>query len=178
MEVSVRSVLVNALNVKLITRNCISSSGEFPLRYLWPGGCLYRSKNCLVCYMWSQLVCVLFVGFTFTSDVFLSVGRLFETFVWDHRRCAPMMLCLFAARFARRPERLFTFCKSREGFCWLTAGWECVVCVLAELPLKDLEQSNPLPCLRTRIKKHKQKRGLIHLLVAATLSSFLQQGST
>ena len=53
---------------------------------------------------------------------FLSVGRLFETFVWDHRRCAPMMLCLFAARFARRPERLFTFCKSREGFCWLTAG--------------------------------------------------------
>lgn len=66
-------------------------------------------------------VCVLFVGLTSTSDVFQSVGRLFETFVWDHRRCAPMMLCLFAARFARRPERLFTFCKSREGFCWLTA---------------------------------------------------------
>jgi len=58
-------------------------------------------------------VCVLFAGFTSTSDVFQSVGRLFETFVWDHRRCAPMMLCLFAARFARRPERLFTFCKSR-----------------------------------------------------------------
>ena len=69
----------------------------------------------LVCllHMISVGVCVLFVGFTSTSDVFQSVGRLFETFMWDHRRCAPMMLCLFAARFARRPERLFTFCKSR-----------------------------------------------------------------
>ena len=77
-----------------------------------PGGCLYWFKCCLL-HVISVGVCVLFVGFTFTSDVFLSVGRLFETFVWDHRRCAPMMLCLFAARFARRPERLFTFCKSR-----------------------------------------------------------------
>lgn len=32
--------------------------------------------------------------------------------------------------------------------------------MLAELPLKDLEQSDPLPCLRTRIKNTSRKEGV------------------
>lgn len=34
------------------------------------------------------------------------------------------------------------------------------VCVSGGLPLIDLEQSNPLPCLRTRIKKTQAEKGV------------------
>lgn len=107
------SWLVSGINTP--EGSCVAEEfccSEFVAALLMSGRMSAMVEYCLL-HVISVGVCVLFAGFTSTSDVFQNVRRLFETFVWDHRRCAPMMLCLFAARFTRRPERLFTFCKSR-----------------------------------------------------------------
>ena len=75
---------------------------------------------------------------------FLSVGRLFETFVWDHRRCAPMMLCCLAARSARHPGRFLKVLQ--KPLRLLLADPPGVgVCVCVWGSLIDLERNNPLP---------------------------------